>query len=211
MALSSGLLSVKALYSDVVNDHSASLAPMINRVLEESKQRPSDLNAIAVSNGPGSYTGLRVGLSTAKAMCYALGCPLIPVDTLQSLALTTIAGFPEAPHNIYVSVLDARRQDAYMAVFDGSGTRLEDNRFMTVTPGCLDNLLDSGRDVYICGEGMDKWTHFSGLPCIHLIPVNCNALNLITSAVRDFRREKFADLGSIVPTYLKPPNITIPA
>lgn len=215
VALSSGTQAVTSALSTEVNDHSASLAPMIRQVLRDGHIQPSDLNAIAVSIGPGSYTGLRVGLSTVKAMCYAIGCPLLAIDTLQSLAWTTRAGLAARVDNIrvdniYVSVLDARRQDAYMAVFDQDGTRLEDSRFLSVTKDCLDSLLKPGREIVICGEGTGKWLIFQGVAGIRILNVDCHALNLITSALDAYLRREFADLASVVPNYLKPPNITIP-
>lgn len=210
VALSRGDQPLASLDSGVVNDHSATLAPMISQVLEQIGSRVTDLEAIAVSIGPGSYTGLRVGLSTAKGMCFALGCPLISVDTLQSLAWSAMAVEPDNSYNIYVSVLDARRQDAYMSVFRRDGTRLEESRFLTVTPGCLDYLSGKG-NILICGEGTDKWEQLTGLPGISTRPMECHALHLISSATTAYRAGEFAELTSVVPAYLKPPNITIPA
>ncbi len=196
--------------SDDVNDHSASLAPMIKKILASQHIKPTDLDAVAVSIGPGSYTGLRVGLSTAKAICYATGRPLLSVDTLQSLAWSARKSFGADLHNIYVSVLDARRQDAYVAVFDHAGKRTDEDRFLTVTEDCLDHLSSDGLQMVIFGEGTAKWSFFQGRQGFHVIPIECNALNLMPIALDLFHKQEFADLSTCVPKYLKPPHITIP-
>ena len=168
-----------------------------------------------MSIGPGSYTGLRVGLSTAKGICFGAGKPLIAVSTLESLAWTAMhslrseeAGFPDVT---YVSVLDARRNDAYVAIFDKDCGRLAEDQFLTIVPGCLDQLIPPDRKVVICGEGLAKWGDLAAGIGVQIVPVECHALNLVPVAADAFHRKEFADLSSCIPAYLKPPNITTPA
>lgn len=195
--------------SSEVNDHSASLAPMIHQLLTSQSIKPSELDAIAVSIGPGSYTGLRVGLSTCKSMCFAAGRPLIAVDTLQSLAWIACTYRARNPRNIYVSVLDARRQDAYIGVFDDEGERIEDDSFLTVTEDCLDRFLSKGGEIVICGEGTAKWSAFQGRQGFRILPLECKAENLLQRALVAFKNGEFEKLSDCVPKYLKPPHITI--
>ena len=190
--------------------HSAALAPITRDILQSAGLVPADLQAIAVSIGPGSYTGLRVGLSFAKGLCTVLSCPLIAVDTLQSLAVTAARrGEPVA--DIYISTLDARRQDAYLAVFDSTGVRLAENRFVTVEPVLLQPWMSGGRQVVVCGEGTAKWAADVHGERARIAEIPCDARNLVPVAAQLFENQQFADVESVVPAYLKPPNITIPA
>lgn len=193
-----------------MNDHSATLVPMIRELFGSEDLSLSELRAVAVSIGPGSYTGLRVGLSTAKSICYALDIPLIAVDTLESLALTTRASRPGRRHSIYISVLDARRMDAYIGVFDTDGRRIADDQFITVTSECLDFIGTADSEIVICGETR-KWQDFAAGHGFVLVPLECHARNLVRSGNERFLSGEFADLSSCIPKYLKAPNITTPA
>jgi tRNA threonylcarbamoyladenosine biosynthesis protein TsaB len=182
---------------------------MIDEMLKRQSITPSSLSAVSVSIGPGSYTGLRVGLSTGKSICYVTGCPLIAVDTLHSLAFAAGDQLSNLPA-LYVAVLDARRQDAYAGVFDQEGNRLEEDRFLTVTPECLAGL--GGRsEVVICGEGLGKWESFKGKTGFRLLPIECSARYLVPIAARVLHQGNTVDLATIVPNYIKPPNITVKA
>jgi len=209
VALSTRDLVTASASSSEINDHSASLAPMIHELLNSRHIKPTDLSAVAVSIGPGSYTGLRVGLSTCKSICFAAGRPLIAVDTLQSLAWVARTRLAGNPHNIYVSVLDARREDAYLGVFSHDGTRLEADGFLTVSDDCLDRFVSNGREIVICGEGTAKWTAFQGRKGFRILAIDCKAENLVGKALLAFQNGEFEELSDCVPKYLKPPHITI--
>src|SRR6056300_1884386 len=111
----------KLLKSRVLNlnsfSHSEKLHLFINEVLQEAGLTPKDLGAIAISKGPGSYTGLRIGVAAAKGMCYALDIPLIALDTLQILTQRAIT---EKPMYL-IPMLDARRMEVYTAIYDNKG------------------------------------------------------------------------------------------
>lgn len=188
--------------------HSAALVPMIGEGLKACDASPRDMDAVSVSIGPGSYTGLRVGLSTAKGICYAAGCPLIAVDTLQSLAWQAMELHTA---DVYVAALDARRMDAYLSVFDANRSYLAGPQFMTVTAESLDQWWQRGSRLVICGEGTEKWEMFSDLPEVAIIPVSSDARHLVPLAAEAFEDGRFADLRTCVPVYVKAPNITIPA
>jgi tRNA A37 threonylcarbamoyladenosine modification protein TsaB len=114
-----------------------------------------------------------------------------------------------SPHNIYVSVLDARRQDAYMGVFDDDGARIEEDSFLTVTEDCLDRFVSNSREIVICGEGTAKWSTFQGRRGFRILPLECEAENLVQRALLAFKKGEFEELSDCVPKYLKPPHITI--
>jgi tRNA threonylcarbamoyladenosine biosynthesis protein TsaB len=101
--------------------HAAQLAPFIDEVLKESGLKAQNLSAIAVSKGPGSYTGLRIGVSTAKGIAYALNVPLIAIDTLYSMASGFVENHPElknSPDHYLCPMIDARRMEVYSAVYN---------------------------------------------------------------------------------------------
>jgi len=103
--------------SEPIRDHASSLAVFIDEILKESNIKPTALKAIAVSKGPGSYTGLRIGVSTAKGLCYALNIPLIAIATTQSMANQYY--LQNKNYNGYVvPLLDARRMEVYGAVYN---------------------------------------------------------------------------------------------
>lgn len=210
VALSAGEELMDSRASGEVNDHSATLAPMIDGILRDSGLKPGDLDAVSVSIGPGSYTGLRVGLSTAKAICFVAGCRLLTVSTLESIAHAAMA-MDSGATDYYAAVLDARRMDAYLGVFDRGGSRLDPDRFITIAPGCLHDMLSEGRSVMICGEGTERWQVLLPHDRIRIMPLECHALNLVPLAVKAYGEGRFADVAGSVPFYLKPPNITAPA
>lgn len=180
---------------------------MVRRVLDAENLTATNLNAVSVSIGPGSYTGLRVGLSTAKALCFATGCRLITVDTLQSLAMAAIShGWPDGA--TYLAVLDARRQDAYVGLFGSNGDRLTEDRFITVTEYSLQDFLVAGQTCVICGEGLAKWEVLRMPGEVELFAVECHATHLVSLALKAYSEGRFADVASSVPHYLKAPNIT---
>jgi len=190
--------------------HSSALGPMSKELMESQGVHPTDLRAVSVSIGPGSYTGLRVGLSFAKGLCTVLGCPLIAVDTLQSLARTARLLDAQAAH-LYIAAVDARRQDAFVGYFDADGMKLAENEFLTVGDDTLQSWRSADGQIVICGEGLEKWSQFDGLTDIRIVPIRCDARNLVSFATQMFENQQFADLQGCVPTYIKAPNITIPA
>jgi len=214
VALSTGLNPSAWQISDEINDHSVALAPMIRHVLASGSKEIRDLNAVAISIGPGSYTGLRVGLSTAKGICFGTGIPLLAISTLESLAWTALqsqsGSGDQYPDILCVAALDARRNDAYVGIFDNHAGRLADDQFLTVSPGCLDRLIPENQEFIICGEGMPKWESFAADMGVRCIPVECSAINLVPVAYKAFHKNNFADLSACVPRYLKAPNITTP-
>ena len=112
----SELIGYSELHLD--KSHSSALMPLVNHLLEVSMVDRDELEAVAVSRGPGSYTGLRIGTSSAKGLCYALDIPLISVDTLQAMAASVIPFAPEGA--LLVPVLDARRMEVYAEILDCS-------------------------------------------------------------------------------------------
>jgi tRNA threonylcarbamoyladenosine biosynthesis protein TsaB len=199
---------LSARISEEMNGHSKFLVPLIHEVFAMEQIKASQLDAVSVSIGPGSYTGLRVGLSTAKAICHTAGIPLIAISTLDSL-ISASEVVDDNPLLRVVTVLDARRNDAYAAIFDGVGHRIAEDQCMSVDPGCLDAWVSPEHSVVFCGEGVGKWLDcFGDSERYRYVPAECHATHLVQKAWKMFEKQDFADFRSVVPRYLKPPNIT---
>tara|TARA_B100001059_G_C17796135_1_gene563138 strand:+ start:294 stop:965 length:672 start_codon:yes stop_codon:yes gene_type:complete len=130
--------------------HAESLHMFIEEVIIASKIKPSQIDAIAVSKGPGSYTGLRIGVSAAKGLCYALNKPLISVATLQSLANQVTIN-----DGIIVAMLDARRLEVYSAIFDKNHNKIRETKAQILDENSFKDYLEKGK-VYFIGDGVEK-------------------------------------------------------
>lgn len=208
VALSNAGACLVRMESSERYDHSKTLAPFIADVLNEGGVSRHVLDAVSVSAGPGSFTGLRVGVATAKAMCFALGCPLIAVDTLHAFAVAAIQAFPGG--GVYYPAVDARRMEVYIAAYDAEGQRLMDNTSVIVDAHTFDSLLQAGEKVVLCGTGTSKCAPLLKPRGVEIIPLDNSAVHLIVPAHRAFLAGEFADLREFSPGYLKAPNITVP-
>ncbi len=197
--------------------HAAHLTILIQRCLEQAGLNPADLDAVAISAGPGSYTGLRVGASVAKGICYALNKPLIAVNTLDALACGMRDAQPE-PRDacLFMPMLDARRQEVWTALYDHQLRRL-----IPPQPLILENNLFSffetqtglaavQKKLVLGGNGSFKTAGGAYLPEAVAGPVvQCAAAFLLTAAEQKFNASDFEDIAYFEPFYMKPPNITV--
>ena len=134
-------------------NHSSWLHPTIRRLLEETGYRPGDLRAVAVTAGPGSYTGLRVGMAAAKGFCYALGIPLIAENTLNMMAFAAREQLPEA--DLLCPMIDARRMEVFTAVYQKDGHMLLEATAMVIDQNAFSEFL-SVRSMSFFGNGSYK-------------------------------------------------------
>lgn len=140
--------------SDVPNAHSTRLSVFIQEVLDENRLTPRDLGAVCVSAGPGSYTGLRIGVSSAKGICYALGIPLVSVPTLLSMAALYYRQHPEYK-GLVCPMIDARRMECYTMMVAPGLDVLRPTAADVITEGIFDEYLDRGEVTFI-GDGAAK-------------------------------------------------------
>ena len=131
--------------------HSEKLLPFISQIIEKSKINMSDLAAVAVSMGPGSFTGLRIGVSTAKGICYALGIPLIAVSTLQAMAFGMTK---KLKSDLYCPMIDARRMEVYSAFYDLENNLVREIQADIINESSYLNFLN--KDVVFFGDGSIK-------------------------------------------------------
>lgn len=196
--------------SDTPNAHSTCLSVFIDEVLKESHLTSRDLGAVCVSAGPGSYTGLRIGVSTAKGFCYALGIPLLSVPTLLSMAALYYRQHPDY-HGLVCPMIDARRMECYTMIVERELRMkneelriLRDTSADVIEAGCFDEWLNRGEVMFI-GDGAEKTKEILG---IH--PNACydntfrlsaeGMLELAESRLHDGKTE---DVAYFEPFYLK--------
>ncbi len=183
--------------SSLGNEHASVLASFINDLFNETHFSVKDLSAIAVSEGPGSYTGLRIGLSTAKGMCYASGIPLILINTLQGMA----AGMSSAKSDWLIPVIDARRNDVYWSVFKKSG-ELFDAKECNNVDEIATYISANNLKVAIAGTGAQKFAD-AGVDVERLNENVIAAKNLIPLALEKHKANMFAELAYAEPVYRK--------
>ncbi|NVK83482.1 MAG: tRNA (adenosine(37)-N6)-threonylcarbamoyltransferase complex dimerization subunit type 1 TsaB [Cytophagia bacterium] len=208
VALTDGehILAKKKLIED--KSHASHLTILIQEILNTSGKQMSDVRAVAISEGPGSYTGLRIGVSTAKGLCYALDVPLIGVSTLKAMALEAKQSNEAA--TMFCPMIDARRMEVYTALYDAA---LEEQ--LSPCPMILDEssfhetLSDS--NVLFFGNGSDKFKSImnsSKASFIDDLTPSAWAVGLIAS--EKFESGQFEDLAYFEPSYLKEFQATTP-
>jgi len=183
--------------------HSSALTSLIEEVLTTANVHPSALSAVAVSNGPGSYTGLRVGASTAKAVCFGLDIPLIAISTLESLARSI-------DDDYIMSTIDARRMEVYSAIYDHNYAVIEDITNVIWTEEVASKLSEKYTSLTICGTGIEKARALFESTSIKIAPSTCDATRLIDKSLLKYHTKDFEDIAYHVPFYFKSPNITTP-
>jgi tRNA threonylcarbamoyladenosine biosynthesis protein TsaB len=188
--------------SEPIRDHASSLAVYIDIVLKESGVKPSDLKAIAVSKGPGSYTGLRIGVSTAKGLCYALNIPLIAIATTQSMA--QLFYLSNSEYNGYVvPLLDARRMEVYGAIYN---QQLEEVHPIVAEILHSDSFsFQSTINYTLIGSGSNKSkTFFENKLNVTIDEAfSVSAIGLVAPALKAYQKKVFEDVAYFEPFYLK--------
>ncbi|MCB0628177.1 MAG: tRNA (adenosine(37)-N6)-threonylcarbamoyltransferase complex dimerization subunit type 1 TsaB [Lewinella sp.] len=188
-------------------DHAARINELILQACREAVCTLKDIQAVALSKGPGSYTSLRVGTATAKGICYALNLPLIAVDTLTTLIQASMQ--EGATDVLYCPMIDARRMEVYTAWYDTQLNLLKPPHPLIIEADTFAEQLAADTRIILSGNGAPKCR--SILPTdIEISPVVCSAAHLVSEAHRAFREQRFEDIAYFEPLYLKPPNITKP-
>jgi len=208
ICISDGLEVLSLRESPGAYDHASQITLLIEAAVQETGISLADLDALAVSRGPGSYTGLRIGISTAKGICYALDKPLIAVDTLQALALASQE--PDDRNKLYCPMIDARRMEVYAAIFDEKNAPIEAARAIKVEADAFEAYFKKRQTIVFSGNGAEKCKSVLTSEYAEFRPIICSAEHLVPLAVRQFEQQDFADVAYFEPFYLKPPNITTP-
>lgn len=203
VCLSRGGALLYAATSFLDQSHAAMMAPLVKAGMEAANIRASDIDAVAVGAGPGSYTGLRIGISLAKGFCFALQIPLISVGTMNNLAHQSFAYHQEAEK--VLCVLDARRNEVYAALF-GKGGRILVPVQALVLDERAGHLFSENDKLILAGDGAKKTIEFFGNPEKWMASQNLypDARTVAAIALQKFKKNEFEDLALFEPEYIKP-------
>lgn len=197
--------------SEATRNHASELAIFIKEILDQNDLRGDELDAIAVGTGPGSYTGLRIGASTAKGMAYALDIPLIAVDSLQSLAILALEEYNvgildiEDPSTAMIApMIDARRMEVYTAMFDLKLQQILPTQALIITPDTFAEKL-TANEIILIGDGAQKSYDILKQQSqnIRIEQILSSARGMVTLAQQKFDTQQFVDTAYWEPLYLK--------
>ncbi|MEY4905283.1 MAG: tRNA ((37)-N6)-threonylcarbamoyltransferase complex dimerization subunit type 1 TsaB [Bacteroidota bacterium] len=188
--------------------HASIITIMIEACLQKAGITLNDLAAVVVSKGPGSYTALRIGVSTAKGICYALDKPLIAIDTLESLAHAAIE-YCNHLDGYYCPMIDARRMEVFCSVYDKTRLLHQKQDSIIIDDTFLLPFFNQGKPIIFCGNGAEKTTPILTHPSAQFISIVCSAKHLISLAWKRFQDGNFEDIAYFEPEYAKAPNITM--
>jgi tRNA threonylcarbamoyladenosine biosynthesis protein TsaB len=193
--------------------HAIKLAVYIDEVLREAKTSANELSAVAVSMGPGSYTGLRIGVSTAKGICYGAGIPLLSVSTLQAMCYGVSAEFltsNKLADFYFCPLLDARRMEVYTSVFDGKFQPAKDISAEIIDENSFNEFLSVKPTIFF-GSGAEKIKPVIQHPnALFFDNYIHSAKNMLIPATEKLRQQQFEDVAYFEPFYLKDFIATVP-
>lgn len=189
-------------------NHSEKITLFIDSVMKKAGISYNQLDAVAVSMGPGSYTGLRIGVSTAKGICYAVSKPLIAMETLEAMAyggkVVISSERSERRNLLLIPAIDARRMEVYAAIFDENVNKIKDTEAVIIDENSFADLKKD-HHLYLFGDGADKCAEiFADDDKITVIKdFYCSAKYMNTIAQQKFNNSEFVDVAYFEPFYLK--------
>jgi tRNA threonylcarbamoyladenosine biosynthesis protein TsaB len=203
ICLSKNGVSILSKESIDQKNHGSFLQPAIQSLIATYGKKLSDLDAIAVSEGPGSYTGLRVGLASAKGLCYALQKPLITINTLKIIAVATIksAGVPLQP-SLFAPMIDARRMEVFTAIYDDNLNIIESPNAKILDENSFQTILNENF-VLFSGSGSVKFQSVCQHQHALFANVQHQAGDMSELAFNALEEKNFANLAYCEPFYLK--------
>ena len=193
------LKSIVEIYSEYYS-HSENLHSFISEALKKIKLNPNDLDAIAVGKGPGSYTGLRIGVAAAKGLCFALNIPLIGINSLQILSQK----YKAKPDEILFPMFDARRMEVYTMVMNSNKEILKKTSSEIIKQDVFDNFSKKKTWVFF-GEGSVKCKEIIKGKHVKFVDdiMYPSASEMILLSYEYFKEKKFEDIAYFEPYYLK--------
>lgn len=207
---SAGIISLRE--SDESKSHASQLTVFIEEIFNEQKIRASDLDAVAVSKGPGSYTGLRIGVSVAKGIAFGASIPLIGIETTYSMFWGIRDNYNKKTDekSIFCPMLDARRMEVYYALYDHSGKKIKDISAEIINGDSFSNILDNQTIIFF-GDGALKCRDvIRHKNAIFAVDFRISASFMQKPVIQDFKNNNFEDVAYFEPLYLKDFITSIP-
>lgn len=183
--------------------HASRLTPFIEEVLTEAGVKIQDLSAICVSEGPGSYTGLRIGVSVAKGLCFGLNIPLMAISSLKAMAQACVQNTPNPDDYLFCPLIDARRMEVYTSLYDSKLNTIEKIHARIIDQNSFQDILQSAKVVFF-GNGAPKCkevTHSSNAKFD--LEIRCSAVYMAGLADEAFKNKTFKNVAYFEPYYLK--------
>lgn len=192
-------------------NHAALLSDYIKYCLDFARDKGLELEAIAVSTGPGSYTGLRIGLSEAKGLAYALDIPLIGIDTLRIMTCQAMFTKELDGNEIFVPMIDARRMEIYTAAFDFALEPIMQQQALILDENSFSEIIADYPKVLMFGNGSDKARDVIKADNVTFLnDIHPLAIDMIALAEKAYSRREFIDIAYSVPNYIKDFQATKP-
>ncbi len=179
-------------------EHASYVQPAILELCTETGLAINEFHAVAVVNGPGSYTGLRVGLASAKGICFASQIPLICINTLEWMA----SSYLNQPDTLVCPMIDARRDEVFTGLYDSNGSIKLAPQAMILDEEKFSAFLDSS-NIFFVGDGAEKWKKITHHPNAHFPPSDFRSTELAKLSLAYFFKSQFSDLAYAEPFYTK--------
>ena len=206
VALNENCCTIALRETEGQNAHSEKITNFIREVMETAGIDYKQLDAVAVSQGPGSYTGLRIGVSTAKGICYAADLPLMAIDTLEAMAygIKMKFGSQIADNDLLIPMIDARRMEVYASIFDAQLNKISDTAARVIDEHSFADLSRDHR-LWLFGDGAPKLSKlFENQPNINIIDgFKPSAAYMLPLADKALKEQRFVDVAYFEPFYLK--------
>ncbi|MBO7321191.1 MAG: tRNA (adenosine(37)-N6)-threonylcarbamoyltransferase complex dimerization subunit type 1 TsaB [Bacteroidales bacterium] len=205
VALAEGNRIIASDFIQEFKAHAKRLVPMIEALLQKTDTTLDQCCAVSVSEGPGSYTGLRVGVSSAKGICYGAGIPLLGVSTLDVLAQMGMENIT-CSNAVIVPMLDARRMEVYCAQYNAKGERISDVKAEILDENSFGELFQEYDQVIFVGDGSGKFRSYlneSKLEKATIVECRPDARYMLTPTLDMWNKKEFKDIAYFEPFYLK--------
>jgi tRNA threonylcarbamoyladenosine biosynthesis protein TsaB len=184
-------------------DHGSFLQPAILQILAFTGITLQQIDAVAVTAGPGSYTGLRVGMATAKGLCFTLNKPLITISSLEALAATALSEFTIDAETIICPMIDARRMEVYTALYKNDLTNLLEPHALILNADSFENYFSTYKILFV-GSGATKWSKIcKNVRAVDFQNIEIKAEILNNLSLKKYNSNNFADIAYAEPFYLK--------
>ena len=198
-----GILLESVDYNKGNFSHAEKLHVFMEELCNKAGKKLQEIEAIAVSKGPGSYTGLRIGVSAAKGLCFGLDIPLISIETLEVLCRTYVLENKVNNTDLLIPMLDARRMEVYTAVFDTKFSKIKDTEALILEPHSYDEFLNQAHCHFI-GDGAEKSKNLYQAENTNFSPTTFPAARAIVELVEQkYQNKQFEDVAYFEPYYLK--------